>query len=89
MLTYLKSLFAKLFSKPTSAEQPVDVAQAEYAPVDCLAPADAADEELSVPADTLLVEQPSEQVVFEEAPADIDTAPKVNKKSKSKKKKKS
>jgi len=84
MLTYLKSLFAKLFSKHTPAEQPAD-----YAPVDCLAPADAADEELSVPADTLLVEQPSEQVVFEEAPADIDAAPKVNKKSKSKKKKKS
>lgn len=79
MLTYLKSLFAKLFSKPTSAAQP-----AEYAPVDCLAPADAADEELSVPADTLLVEQPSEQIVFE-----VDTPPVVNKKSKSKKKKKS
>lgn len=78
MLTYLKSLFAKLFSKPASAEQP-----AEYAPVDCLAPADAADEELSVPADTLLVEQPSEQIVFE-----VDTPPVVNKKSKSKKKKK-
>lgn len=78
MLTYLKSLFAKLFSKPASAEQP-----AEYAPVDCLAPADAADEELSVPADTLLVEQPSEQIVFE-----VDTPPAVNKKSKSKKKKK-
>lgn len=79
MLTYLKSLFAKLFSKPVSAAQP-----AEYAPVDCLAPADAADEELSVPADTLLVEQPSEQIVFE-----VDTPPVVNKKSKSKKKKKS
>ena len=79
MLTYLKSLFAKLFSKPASAAQP-----AEYAPVDCLAPADAADEELSVPADTLLVEQPSEQIVFE-----VDTPPAVNKKSKSKKKKKS
>lgn len=79
MLTYLKSLFAKLFSKPASAAQP-----AEYAPVDCLAPADAADEELSVPADTLLVEQPSEQIVFE-----VDTPPVVNKKSKSKKKKKS
>ena len=78
MLTYLKSLFAKLFSKPVSAAQP-----AEYAPVDCLAPADAADEELSVPADTLLVEQPSEQIVFE-----VDTPPAVNKKSKSKKKKK-
>ena len=78
MLTYLKSLFAKLFSKPVSAVQP-----AEYAPVDCLAPADAADEELSVPADTLLVEQPSEQIVFE-----VDTPPAVNKKSKSKKKKK-
>ena len=78
MLTYLKSLFAKLFSKPASAAQP-----AEYAPVDCLAPADAADEELSVPADTLLVEQPSEQIVFE-----VDTPPVVNKKSKSKKKKK-
>ena len=78
MLTYLKSLFAKLFSKPASAAQP-----AEYAPVDCLAPADAADEELSVPADTLLVEQPSEQIVFE-----VDTPPAVNKKSKSKKKKK-
>lgn len=78
MLTYLKSLFAKLFSKPAPAEQP-----AEYAPVDCLAPADAADEELSVPADTLLVEQPSEQIVFE-----VDTPPVVNKKSKSKKKKK-
>ena len=78
MLTYLKSLFAKLFSKPVSAAQP-----AEYAPVDCLAPADAADEELSVPADTLLVEQPSEQIVFE-----VDTALKVNKKIKSKKKKK-
>ena len=83
MLTYLKSLFAKLFSKHTPAAQPVDVAQAEYAPVDCLAPADAADEELSVPADTLLVEQPSEQIVFE-----VDTPPAVNKKSKSKKKKK-
>ena len=79
MLTYLKSLFAKLFSKPVSAAQP-----AEYAPVDCLAPADAADEELSVPADTLLVEQPSEEIVFE-----VDTPPVVNKKSKSKKKKKS
>ena len=79
MLTYLKSLFAKLFSKPASAAQP-----AEYAPVDCLAPADAADEELSVPADTLLVEQPSEEIVFE-----VDTPPVVNKKSKSKKKKKS
>ena len=79
MLTYLKSLFAKLFSPPASAAQP-----AEYAPVDCLAPADAADEELSVPADTLLVEQPSEQIVFE-----VDTPPVVNKKSKSKKKKKS
>lgn len=83
MLTYLKSLFAKLFSKPAPAAQP-----AEYAPVDCLAPADAADEELSVPADTLLVEQPSEQpseqIVFE-----VDTPPAVNKKSKSKKKKKS
>ena len=78
MLTYLKSLFAKLFSKPASAAQP-----AEYAPVDCLAPADAADEELSVPADTLLVEQPSEEIVFE-----VDTPPVVNKKSKSKKKKK-
>ena len=78
MLTYLKSLFAKLFSKHTPAEQPAD-----YAPVDCLAPADAADEELSVPADTLLVEQPSEQIVFE-----VDTPPAVNKKSKSKKKKK-
>ena len=78
MLTYLKSLFAKLFSKPASAAQP-----AEYVPVDCLAPADAADEELSVPADTLLVEQPSEQIVFE-----VDTPPVVNKKSKSKKKKK-
>ena len=78
MLTYLKSLFAKLFSKPASAAQP-----AEYAPVDCLAPADAADEELSVPADTLLVEQPSEEIVFE-----VDTPPAVNKKSKSKKKKK-
>lgn len=79
MLTYLKSLFAKLFSKPAPAAQP-----AEYAPVDCLAPADAADEEVSVPADTLLVEQPSEQIVFE-----VDTPPVVNKKSKSKKKKKS
>jgi hypothetical protein len=78
MLTYLKSLFAKLFSKHTPVAQP-----AEYAPVDCLAPADAADEELSVPADTLLVEQPSEQIVFE-----VDTPPAVNKKSKSKKKKK-
>ena len=78
MLTYLKSLFAKLFSKHTPVVQP-----AEYAPVDCLAPADAADEELSVPADTLLVEQPSEQIVFE-----VDTPPAVNKKSKSKKKKK-
>jgi len=78
MLTYLKSLFAKLFSKHTPAAQP-----AEYAPVDCLAPADAADEELSVPADTLLVEQPSEQIVFE-----VDTPPAVSKKSKSKKKKK-
>ena len=81
MLTYLKFLFAKLFSKHTPVAQP-----AEYAPVDCLAPADAADaadEELSVPADTLLVEQPSEEIVFE-----VDTPPVVNKKSKSKKKKK-